>query len=197
MLETNFTELFRTIADELGDGWSAKEGHWPNGQDALLFGPQGEEIHVTAGGWRKQDDGRFAFAADLYKYRDYLRHEDRLGGCKREISVSQSKTAKKIAAEVERRLLPTYREVLERGKEAKRKSDERKSAQAVFTRNLADEVGVTPTGRDGHIEFGQWQAGVNGKVDVPTGDFHVDFTVRVPHTKALEFARILGEFRSR
>src|SRR6266568_3264784 len=114
----NALDRAKQIAPELGEGWSAQEGHWVargEGSDAFLVGPDDVQLHLVAGGYGRS--GRLSIDGRLG---DELRtHRSYRGASKTEITVADTKTGAQIARDIERRLLPAWRIVLEKAQDRK------------------------------------------------------------------------------
>lgn len=110
------------VATELGDEWAASAGVWGGG-DAYLVGPDDMRIHVRAGGY--QHPGKFRISGSLPDgwHEHAPRSYETDAPSNPDIGVATTKTAKQIAGDITRRLLPGYREYLDATRARKARSD--------------------------------------------------------------------------
>ncbi|MFD2422671.1 hypothetical protein [Amycolatopsis pigmentata] len=95
------------ITKALGEGWTV--GTSPRGSDgAYLNGPDGERVHVVLNGYRTQHKGRLWISASYEEFRKISTRWAPEHG----ITVTPAKTGDQIAQDIQRRLLPGYRETL-------------------------------------------------------------------------------------
>jgi hypothetical protein len=111
MSETvNVLRLAEAIAAELGDGWSAKPTD-QSPRQAELHGPDGEVILATGEGRRSVDAGRLELRGWVPDRLDDFARQVYTGDLPRKpaVNASVTRSAKALAGEITRRILPDYR----------------------------------------------------------------------------------------
>lgn len=170
--EAPAVELADQLADELEGAWTVKSNPvaWPHGRTADLIGPAGELLRVNLGGGiiyapaSKRDRW---FLTGKYRL-ELLEHARRP---ELQITASITKTPAQIARELERRLLPDYRDNLAVAEARKATDDERTGERTAL---LDDAAGVlAPLGLVTRwLEDGRLTAGAFG--DPMTVDLTAD-----------------------
>lgn len=177
------------IAAQLGDGWHGTPGDHDDG--VFVKGPDGEALHLR-NGFRSGDGDRIYIRGSLGGLHDHLP----CGVRSKEVSVSDTKSARQIARDIERRLLPEYRDALTLARKRKQESDADDARAAQLVTKLIAALG--PDAR--YIEHSR--AVVSGSygqnkcdVDVRPGRSHVEFTVHMKVAKAVELAAFIRALR--
>ena len=99
-----------------------------------------------------------------------------------------------IAHEIRRRLLPSPEAALHAAWADKHASDGIAAAREQLASTVAARLGVQRRDQATDFHFGTVDAGVHGRVCVRPGASDSLFTVRVPHDRVAEFARLLATF---
>lgn len=209
-LEINLLARMSAVAEALNVGhddnpWRTEPGHQVNDRDVWLRGPDGEAIHVNreaaylAAGRTKLNLSGSLTDGKLYDFVPY----DRRDAAHKSIGVSITKSARQIAGDIERRLLPGYRELLTVARAEKAKHD----ASLVVRDELLVEVlaalgdrgrqAPVPTYKsDDHtreVQVGTYGRGLYGKATVTPWGSDVVLELRVPKTLLVEFARVTAD----
>lgn len=181
------------IATALGAGWVATpDDGWHDG--VTLTGPGGEQLHATVDDWRKANAGRLFLRGSF---------PDELAGHlygtpATRISVDGSRSPEAIARDIERRLLPAYREALAIARQRKAESDEVAARRhAVMLQILTAMGGDAHAWCESKATAGEFDDAVRADVEVSTYRERAEFTVTVPWGLAPEVARLIGELRGR
>lgn len=182
----------KEVAAELGEDWSATPGHWSNGEDAHLTGPDGQKLHVRMGGY--QLAGRVAIAWSIE--RELTKHERYQESSNKSITVSDEKTATAAAKDITRRLLPGLADMVASLAARKQDSDDTAARLDRFMDKIAGllngEVRRDRWDRDSHkpeVSFGSYDHG--GKVKSYYDDT-VEITVRLPWAQGCMVAEAIG-----
>lgn len=189
------TMLDRTapIATALGAGWVATpDDGWHAG--VTLTGPSDERIHATADDWRKANAGRLFLCGSFPD--EFTGHLH--GTPATRISVDGGRAPEAIARDIERRLLPAYREALTIARQRKAESDEVAARQhAVMLQILAAMGGDAHAWREDKATAGEFDDAVHAEVEVMTWRERAEFTITVPWDLAPEVARLVSDLRGR
>jgi hypothetical protein len=91
-------------------------------------------------------------------------------------------------------LLPNYEAALQAAWDEKHASDGIAAVREQLAATVAARLGVQRQDQATDFHFGTVDAGVHGRVCVRSGASDSVFTVRVPHDRVVEFARLLATF---
>lgn len=126
----NALDLARECARCLGDGWSASEGHHGPRDDAFLYGPDGERLHVRTDVTPGRVSIGWAIPHELRQHGGRVKMS-------RSITASGAKSPEVIARDIARRLLPGLSELVARLVAAKAADENENAALAAFVDELA------------------------------------------------------------
>jgi hypothetical protein len=176
------------VAAELGDGWKAEQRHYED--SAYLVGPDGERVHVHAGGYLM--DGRVELSWSIpQELTEHSRHNE---VTRKKITVSDQKPPFMVAKDLKRRLLPGLARLVAQLDDRRTTSDKANAERAAFleeiTKVLAGEVLQYAADR---CRFGDYNELPVGEVRVLSGE--VEMELRVTRTQALTIALVLAAMR--
>lgn len=184
------------MAVELGAGWSAGPGAWSSlgdHSDAYLRGPHGEKVHVTVGGYGFEDRVGLSMSPDVDLHEFHYSYSD---PAYPSITVSASKTARQMARDIERRLLPPLREKLATLRERKQASDDYNARRTAGLAELDGWLGggTVRRGDRSELELGRWGDSIHGTIALSSDD--VEFTIRVKSPLAAQkIAELIAKLR--
>lgn len=170
----NSLDLASALAHEMGDGWTARK--------TVVAGPECEEITVSIKSDRVTLTG---FTPDGMKG-----HEPH-GTRPQVITVAATKTAKVIAREIERRLLPEYRVTLAATKARKAERDAADAVTAGVMQRLSDELGFRAKAEGDSRILARGPGLAKIKVRVNSEDTEVELQW-IPHDLAVDIARLFA-----
>ncbi|XVV02780.1 hypothetical protein ACQPW3_36340 [Actinosynnema sp. CA-248983] len=181
--------IAKGVAVELGDGWSASEGHWSIHEDAYLHGADGVRLHVAFN--RYSSSTQMSISGSLGELHEFKPYNADTGS----INVSIKKTPKQIAGDITRRLLPitapTFAEALER----KRAHDAEESRRAALAEEIRAALGegasVNNRENDHGVRLGNWNSATRVEVDPRYGS--VKFKIETTPELAVLLAKVIGE----
>lgn len=135
------TAIAEQVVAALGTDWSVEQPHEGN-RGVYLVGP-GQEKLWLARGWDSGTKTRLVIHGD-YPGTETFRHENH------EITVAESRPPAAIAKEIERRLLPKYRDTLAEVIERLDRQRQAQQARDVLAGHITEAVGpkVTQVGYD-------------------------------------------------
>jgi len=194
----DFTAALAPIAEALGDGWSVSDTQ--DSHRGQLAGPDGMRIWVRTESWRTSARGRLFLSGSFDGLHDHTWKLDRT-----EISVTLGKTPRQVAADIRRRLLPTYREALDIARQRKADHDAAEAARDALGAEICAALGPgaenSGTGHHGHrdhvhVRLGRYGDRVDAVFRVPNGEYGVEVEIRVHKDLAVGLAaalRLLAE----
>ncbi|QGK70304.1 hypothetical protein GIY23_12905 [Allosaccharopolyspora coralli] len=186
-------ELAAELAPTLGKGWRVGPAHDADGayhgdHTARLYGPDDAEISAHVETWRAPARQRLILTAwapfALTAHTDLARLP--------QITVSRSKPARLIAHDMQRRLLPAYREELNA---ARTRGQEHQAQQVARDAVVADLVEITHArlvdAAGGEVHFGGPDDRATGFFRITTADQGARVSLRVAPDAVLPLARAL------
>lgn len=195
-MESNTVMKIATLtAAALGNGWRTEHGYSTDDSDARLCGPDDEDIHMSQA-WEYSRQDRLVLSGSLTgELRTHI-HDNVYPYPRHEITVSRSKSAERIARDIERRLLPGYRATLATARRIQRRHQERTAARDALAAELIAALGeLAHRSYSGDVELDDYGRPFGGEVKLPLGEGCAIFTVRVPQTEAVAFAAQVGALR--
>lgn len=175
------------IAILLGHEWSMRAGNQDNLCDAFLDGPDSVSIHLLLEPYgrnpRWKISGQFGHACEHIPPGEKSSHS---------IGMAPSRTAPQMAAEIKRRLLPEYTQVLALAVARQKEWESEIAEREALTDQL---TGILRGHRPKH---GPTHSGEFGSVSTSDGSFRVlggtvEFKVEVPRRLADTLARAIAE----
>lgn len=188
-------EIATLIAAALGNGWRAEPGYRTDDSDARLRGPDDEDVHLSQA-WEYSRRDRLVLSGSLTGELHTRIHDNVYPYPRHEITVSRSKSAERIARDIQRRLLPGYRATLATARRIQQRHQERTAARDALASELIAALGdVAHRTYSGDIGIDDYGRPFGGKVKLSLGEGCAIFTVRVPQTEAVAFATRINAFR--
>ncbi len=176
------------IAEEMGAGWSLSSIDYGDHM-AILDGPDGACLFFRQGDSKLQ--GKIEISDRLEdKFKPYDSPDFR-------IRVSSEKSPKRVAGDIERRILSKgYWEVLAQTSERRRLHFEHEARQNDLVAALVKCLGPGArefTHRKKTIGFGSYGSGISGEVHAHSSD--VEFVLTVPAAQSQRFASMIAAIR--
>ncbi|WP_143532584.1 hypothetical protein [Saccharothrix sp. ALI-22-I] len=179
--------IAKDVAVELGDGWSASEGHWSHAQDAYLDGPDGVRLHMAQNHYTSKTHMSISGAlGELHHFKPY----DASTG---DINVSIKKTPKQVAGDITRRLLPVAAPVFAEAQKRKRAHEENEARIAALAEEIRAAMGqdAKVSERDHEVTLGGWNGHTRVSVDPRYGS--VKFKIETTPELAVLLAKAIGQ----
>lgn len=191
----NAIEWTTAVAKELGDGWTAAEyGDQSYCRPmAYLNGPDGMQLFVGIGGYRKEGRVEITWSID----RELTTHASYGQDTRKEITVAESKTAKRAAGDITRRLLAELPGLLAELRKRKVDADDAEATRDRQITKLVNILGGQSLNdsdryyRRPEVSFGSWESG--GKVQVNSNS--CELTLRLPWDQMISMAFAIAEIR--
>ena len=165
-------ELLTAVAAELGDEWTYQHNPFQNFHDdkGVLRGPDGVLLWVSTVGYGV-NAGRLELFPDYHAIPNYT-NDDCPSYIRPSITVSPERTAKAIAADITRRLLPQSIEHVNKVKQAIAQRLERTQ----YTQSLASSLCTIANGDDSAVKPSNSGCVHSFRLPYKTGQFygHVD-----------------------
>lgn len=180
------------IAAALGTDWHTEDGQWTGGEDTYLCGPNGEQIHMMVGRYRVAA-GRAELTGSLNHDGQRLYEHIPYGSKLPSITVSLAKSPQQIARDIERRLLPTYREIRTETLARKARSDQDELDRQGLAASLAAVLGVeSENPNTAKLYIGSYGDPLHGDVSVRSASYEVEFSLRASPSLAIELAKAIA-----
>ncbi|WP_109529292.1 MULTISPECIES: hypothetical protein [Nocardia] len=188
----DFLEITRRIAAGLGPGWRAEPGYMTQ-RHSQLFGPGDQSLMITHGddSHRRTDHGRLRVVGTYQPPFSAFRCS---GDTDHHITVAAHRPPADIAAAIERRLLPGYRQTLDGYRRSARADAVVLARRDAILEELAAMLAPVHRLREDGIEFGHHCDPVSASIRVlRSGD--AEIAVRVDRDHVLDLARHLATLR--
>ena len=162
------TGLAAQVAANLGVGSKSVAGDNAYRDDVTLQGPDGEQVHLRWDGYAAK--GRVLIGGsldtDLYQHKPY-------NAKNLTITVAETKPAAQIARDIERRLLPDYRELLATVRASKAASDKAEQERSDLLDELLALLGLGcerwTHNRHDELHIGKYGDQIHGSVEATYG----------------------------